>query len=231
MEEKELLQKLVEESNSFSEILRKQGKAVSGASIKLLKNKLEEYGIKTLFISESLYSKQPKALSEILVENSNYKAQDLKRRLIKEGLKKDICEVCGQSAEWNGKPLVLQLDHINGNHYDNRLENLRIICPNCHSQTDTFANKKNKKVHRCIDCGKEISSRSTRCQSCAAKYFNSYKVAREDKPTKEQLLELILSKSFLEIGRMYGVTDNTIRKWCKAYGLPYRKKELKELYQ
>lgn len=106
-----------------------------------------------------------------------------------------------------------------------------MICPNCHSQTDTFANKKNKKINYCIDCGKEISSRSTRCQSCAAKHFNTYRVAREDRPTKEQLLELILSKSFLEIGRMYGVTDNTIRKWCKAYELPYRKKDLKELYQ
>ncbi|QZE11799.1 hypothetical protein SEA_FRANCOB_241 [Streptomyces phage Francob] len=51
-----------------------------------------------------------------------------------------VCE-CGQGPEWNGKPLVLQLDHINGDAYDNRLENLRFLCPNCHTQTDTFCGR------------------------------------------------------------------------------------------
>lgn len=230
MEEKQLLQQLVKECNSFSEILRKQGKAISGASVKLLKQKLENYGISYQFVSESLKEKETKTLEEILIEGSSYKPQDLKKRLIKAGLKSDICEICGQSNVWNGKPLVLQLDHINGNHYDNRLENLRVVCPNCHTQTDTFANKKNKKVNYCIDCGKEISIKSTRCQSCAAKHFNTYKVDKENRPSRDELLELILSKSFVEIGKMYGVTDNTIRKWCKGYGLPHTKKELKAIY-
>lgn len=230
MEEKQLLQQLVEECNSFSEILRKQGKAISGASVKLLKQKLDVYEIPYNFISESIRNKEAKPLEEIMVENSSYKSQDLKKRLIKAGMKKDVCEICGQGNIWNGKSLVLQLDHINGNHYDNRLENLRIVCPNCHSQTDTFANKKNKKVNYCADCGKEINSRSTRCQSCAAKYSNTYKVNKDDRPSKDELLSLILSKTFVEIGKMYGVTDNTIRKWCKGYNLPHTKKELKELY-
>lgn len=230
MEEKQLLQQLVKECNSFSEILRRQGKAISGASVKLLKQKLEDYGISYLFVSESLREKEAKPLEEILIENSSYKSQDLKKRLIRAGLKEDVCEICGQINTWNDKPLVLQLDHINGNHYDNRLENLRIVCPNCHSQTDTFANKKNKKVNYCIDCGKEISTKSTRCQSCAAKHFNVYKINKEDRPSKEELLNLVLSKTFIEIGKMYGVTDNTIRKWCKGYGIPHTKKELKTLY-
>lgn len=227
MEEKQLLQQLVNECNSFSEILRKQGKAISGASVKLLKQKLEDYNISYLFVSEFLKDKEAKPLEEIMVENSSYKSQDLKKRLINAGLKEDKCEICGQSNIWNGKPLVLQLDHINGNHYDNRFENLRIVCPNCHTQTDTFANKKNKKTNYCIDCGREISIKSTRCQSCAAKQFNTYKVNREERPSKEELLNLILTKTFVEIGKMYGVTDNTIRKWCKSYELPHTKKELK----
>lgn len=231
MEEKLLLQQLVKECNRFSEILRRQGKAISGASVKLLKQKLEDYKISYHFISESLKEKEAKPLEEILVENSSYKSQDLKRRLITAGLKEDVCEICGQSNVWNGKPLVLQLDHINGNHYDNRLENLRVVCPNCHTQTSTFANRKNKKTNYCVDCGKEISTKSTRCQSCAAKHSNSSKVDREDRPSKDELLELILSKTFTEIGKMYGVTDNTIRKWCKGYNLPHTKKELKELYK
>ena len=148
---------------------------------------------------------------------------------IKEGLKEDKCEICGCSNEWNGKPLILQLDHINGNHSDNRLENLRIVCPNCHSQTETFSNKRAKKHNYCVDCGCEISLKSTRCNTCASKHKNSFKVKPEDRPSKEELFELIKNNPFTKIGEMYGVKDNTIRKWCKNYGLPSTKKELREL--
>lgn len=229
MTEKEKLEQLVKECNSFREILEKQGKAVSGDSVKLLKSKLDLYKISYLFIKEKEIKKQV-PLQEILVENSNYKSSDLKKRLIKEGLKEDVCEICGCTNIWNNNPLTLQLDHINGNHHDNRIENLRIICPNCHSQTETFGNKRGKKHNYCIDCGCEISLKSIRCNSCSAKHRNTFKVSPENRPSKEELLKLILSKSFTEIGKMFGVVDNTIRKWCKSYELPYTKKELKRLY-
>lgn len=229
MTEKEKLEQLVKECNSFREILEKQGKAVSGDSVKLLKGKLDLYKISYLFVKEKDVKKQV-PLQEILVENSNYKSSDLKKRLIKEGLKEDICEICGCTNIWNNNPLTLQLDHINGNHHDNRIENLRIICPNCHSQTETFGNKRSKKHNYCIDCGCEISLKSTRCNSCSAKHKNTFKISPENRPSKEELLNLILSKSFTEIGKMFGVVDNTIRKWCKNYELPYTKKELKRLY-
>lgn len=228
MTEKEELEQLVKTSNSFSEILRKQNKSISGSAVKILKNKLDDYKIAYLFLNEKEIGKQI-PLNEILVENRPYKSQDLKKRLIKEGLKEDKCELCGCSNEWNGKLLILQLDHINGNHSDNRLENLRIVCPNCHSQTETFSNKRNKKRNYCVDCGCEISLRSTRCNTCAAKYKNSFKVKPEDRPSKEELFELIKNNPFTKIGEMYGVKDNTIRKWCKNYGLPSTKKELREL--
>lgn len=228
MTEKENLEQLVKTSNSFSEILRKQEKAISGASVKLLKSKLQQYNIECNFNTSSIQTKNKKTLNELLVENSSYQSTKLKERLIKEGIKKDICEICGCSNEWNGKVLILQLDHINGNHSDNRLENLRIVCPNCHSQTETFGNKRAKKHNYCIDCGCEISIRSTRCNSCASKHKNSFKVKPENRPSKEELLELIQNNPFTVIGDMYNVTDNTIRKWCKNYGLPSTKKELKE---
>lgn len=227
--EKELLKHLVETSQSYSEILRKQGKAISGASVKVLKQLLADYAIECNFNTHSVQSKEKKSLSEILVQNSTYQSAKLKNRLIKEGIKQDICETCGCSNNWNGKPLVLQLDHINGDHSDNRLENLRILCPNCHSQTETFSNKRSKKHNYCVDCGCEITSKSTRCNSCAAKHKNSFKVLPENRPDKETLFKLIKTMPFTNIGKMFNVSDNTIRKWCKNYNLPSTKKDLKRL--
>jgi Zn finger protein HypA/HybF involved in hydrogenase expression len=64
----------------------------------------------------------------------------MKVKLIDAGLKEDRCECCGSLPLWQGKPLTLQLDHIDGNHYNWKLENLRILCPNCHTQTVTYGN-------------------------------------------------------------------------------------------
>jgi hypothetical protein len=81
------------------------------------------------------------SFEEILVENSTYNNRSkLKSRLIKAGLLKNACYECG-IAEWRGKALSLVLDHINGQNDDNRLGNLRLLCPNCNSQTETFAGR------------------------------------------------------------------------------------------
>ena len=91
--------------------------------------------------SSKIYTKHK--IDEILIENSTYSGsgQVLKKRLIREKDFIDKCAICKLSSLWNNKPIVLQLDHINGSHTDNRIENLRIICPNCHSQTPTFCGK------------------------------------------------------------------------------------------
>lgn len=91
---------------------------------------------------------RPRALSleEILVENRPQTGRGtLKRKLIKNGIFKDECSECGIST-WMGKKLSLQLDHINGQPKDNRLENIRLLCPNCHSLTSTYSGKNNKKI-------------------------------------------------------------------------------------
>lgn len=84
-------------------------------------------------------------LKDILVEHSSYQTFKLKNRLIKEQILTNVCSLCNQSTTWNGKPLNMILDHINGINDDHRLINLRLVCPNCNSQLDTFAGKNKKK--------------------------------------------------------------------------------------
>jgi ribosomal protein S27AE len=86
-----------------------------------------------------------RALSDILVYGHQEDGRHLKKRLILEGLLKEECSKCGQGSVWNGEPLSLQLDHIDGDILNNRLENLRILCPNCHCQTPTWGSKKREK--------------------------------------------------------------------------------------
>lgn len=83
---------------------------------------------------------KPKPLAEILVRGSVYQSSLLKKRLIETGLRRACCEICGLQS-WQGGPPPLELDHINGRSDDNRLDNLRIICPNCHALTSTYRAK------------------------------------------------------------------------------------------
>jgi hypothetical protein len=81
----------------------------------------------------------------VFVKNSTYSnGKQIKKRMIKNGIEY-ICSECKMGDEWNGKPITLQLDHINSIHNDNRIENLRFLCPNCHSQTDGFAGRSSQK--------------------------------------------------------------------------------------
>lgn len=73
-------------------------------------------------------------------EHPTYQTLKLKNRLLKEKILEDICSICGID-EWQGKQISLQLDHIDGDNHNHRLSNLRLVCPNCHSQTDTYCGK------------------------------------------------------------------------------------------
>jgi hypothetical protein len=79
-------------------------------------------------------------LGELLVRGRRTQRGHLKTRLVAAGLKEDRCELCGID-EWRGAPLSIQLHHVNGDGQDNRLENLELLCPNCHSQTDTYGGR------------------------------------------------------------------------------------------
>lgn len=138
---------LVKQSYCYSDILRALGLNTSGGSSRdTLKRRIQELNCSTEHFNRNINNPPPspknkKSLEEILVFNSTYtNTSALKRRLIKEEKLNYCCAMCGIS-EWNNKFISLQLHHINGDNSDNRLENLELLCPNCHSQTDTYAGK------------------------------------------------------------------------------------------
>ena len=83
---------------------------------------------------------------EVFVENSSYARCGLKKRIINQNLLLKQCAICGIPPEWQGKPMSLVLDHINGVNNDNRLENLRFVCHNCDSQLPTYKSRNRRKV-------------------------------------------------------------------------------------
>lgn len=133
--------------------------------------------------------------------------------LLKEG-KKLKCEICN-IENWQGKPLRLQIHHIDGNRSNNNLENLQILCPNCHSQTDNFCSKNRARVPKptCKQCGKEISrtTKNNLCIECTRNIERS----KSKCPNREQLiLDCQTIKTYYGIAKKYKVSDKTIRKWC-----------------
>lgn len=90
-------------------------------------------------------------LEEILANNyPAYPTGKLKRRLLREGILEYKCVLCDNIGSHNGRPLTLQLDHVNGINNDHRLENIRLLCPNCHTQQDTYAGKNKQKTEKIV---------------------------------------------------------------------------------
>lgn len=164
------------------------------------------------------------SLDQILVEDSTYtNGTSLKRRLIHAGLLKEQCAGCSTGSVWQGKPLVLQLEHRNGNPRDHRIENLCLLCPNCHSQTSTFTSRSpgrytdyKKARYYCIDCGDELSGkRWDRCSACSAKANARSKIGW---PEPAVILERVRATSYSAVGRELGVSGEAVKKHLKTRG-------------
>lgn len=202
--------------------------SVGGEDYKEIKQLAQELGIELKFSYKrnSMYKVYPKLkINEILVENSPYKnATSLKGRLIKEGLKEYRCERC-KNTKWEGAPIPLQIHHINGVHNDNRLENIQLLCPNCHSLTDTYAGKNanrenNTKYNKVLS--RKYIKKDQWLELQEKRWVSNH-------PSKETLCNIFKEVgSFMGVGKLYNVSDNAIRKWFKHYDLPTKKKELKE---
>ena len=142
----EQLVNAVQTSTSLREVITKLNMIPAGGNYKTIQKRILEEGIDTSHFTlkrwtrETRPSSTPKLLSEILKNGTHYQSHKLRIRLLKEGFKEAYCERC-LLAVWQGQPIALELEHIDGNYLNNTLENLKILCPNCHAQTSTYRGK------------------------------------------------------------------------------------------
>jgi predicted RNA-binding Zn-ribbon protein involved in translation (DUF1610 family) len=138
--------------------------------------------------------------------------QHIKRVIIREQLIPYSCAICPVESKWQGNALSLHLDHINGVSNDNRLSNLRFLCPNCHSQTSTYCGKQLKgNVYsdpRCMDCNSKVINKSNRCRSCAAKRQRT----KINWPATSLLTMMVEEMGYQETARRLEVSGNAIKK-------------------
>jgi 5-methylcytosine-specific restriction endonuclease McrA len=219
--EKETLQKMLDESSSIVEVLIKLGFNGYNGNFKTLKQRIdsEQLDLSLFEINKEKhrlknYSKirNKKDNYEVFTENSNFNRNQIKKRLINDFGFDYICSECGLGDYYNNKPITLQLDHINGVNNDNRLENLRFLCPNCHSQTETFGGKSLKKYSIC-SCGNNKHKESSFCKNC-------YPKDRKKKilwPSPEEIKNLVWLIPTSQLAKNLGVSDVAINKFCKRH--------------
>lgn len=220
------------DSRSWAEALRRLGYCHSGANPRTLQRRSREWRISTAHfdggLSRRVPRRKPKPLSEILVRGSTYSRSNLKRRLYDSGLKQRRCELCGQGELWKGKRIGLILDHANGVRDDNRIENLRIVCPNCAATLDTHCGRKNRATQQereCARCGTSFLpgfGEQRYCSRYCGSRWDRTGVKRPgarkvERPPHDQLLNEVEEHGYLGVGRRYGVSDNAVRKWLREY--------------
>ena len=234
---KEILEEAVRNSANIFQVCNLIGLRATNNNYDKVKKYIAQYNIDYSHFDLSITSNPNKIVysdEDIFKIHDHFMATDvIKRRLLK-GYKEYKCECCG-ITEWNNKPITLQLHHINRNRCDNRLENLQLLCPNCHSQTDNFCHHDKKYseplIKTCEYCGKEFEAKYKQQRFCSKEcVHNRNKNNLKIQITKEKLIEDLIECNYVidSLRKKYKVSFMTIQNYCKKFGIPYKSADLKE---
>lgn len=237
---KKILEEAVKESASVAGVLRCLQLPQVGGNHVLISKRIREYGIDCSHFTGRAHQRGKPAVNrksskERLVmgaaEDNRVEASRLRRALVEIG-RPYKCAGCGLDPIWNERPLVLHVDHIDGQWWNNLPENLRFLCPNCHSQTDTFCSRNHHRRKPPLytvpkkpvlqrpapkprirvpppicKCGALLSKQAKSCAPCSHRAQE-----RIEWPDSTRLQEMVNGSSYLAVGRELGVSDNAVRK-------------------
>ena len=245
-ERKKFYSDLIKTSFSLREVCLKANIVVTTGNYNTLKRIIKEEGIDiSHFKRQNGERKEPRPIDYYLTENSLISSFKLKNKLFKEKIKERKCECCG-NTEWMGKPIKLELHHINGVNNDNRIENLQILCPNCHTYTDNYGGKNQKmnikdKNNVLIEKEKinvdflqsllkengnikEISDKINKTPRTIKKYIEKYNLTVKEKKLNFDLDKMIslmkIHRNYSKVGELLGLSDNAVKKRFIKCGYP-----------
>lgn len=217
----EKLKEAVAHSINFAEVRRYLNLSPSGSAYAVLRAKIHKNDIDiSHFTHRGRVGQVKSTFTKVLTNDINLKnrrsGKQLTKALLESG-RQYKCEKC-KLNKWCEQNITLEVHHIDGNWQNNLSSNLDFLCPNCHSLTSNFYNKKQDKAAksaRVCSCGREISRNSKRCGQCWVRN----RQRKVEWPTKEKLYELVWSIPSKKIAEIYGVSDTAIVKWCIFYGI------------
>jgi hypothetical protein len=215
LRDREAVSKAVGGSHSLREALEMLGLRAAGGNYQALNEACARFGLTAPAYTGAPRNGSPfEAISdsEVFRLGSTCKNSGLKRRMLARGVP-DACSECKIGPRWNGKLLVLQVDHVNGVHNDNRWENLRLLCPNCHSQTDTFTGRTGPyEPVPCRHCSAPNHPSVQRCRSCRRWLVDRTGKTKIPWPPDDELRNMVAASSYKRVGALLGVSDAAVHK-------------------